>query len=365
MRATDHDLEHDDDTRELDATELRTERWCAGLRFSCERPQTDRERTILARNIADLTSRMHQCWGLAAATTIVPLAAPFVFRKPQQEWLAVAIVVSLVLLFFVGTAFTLLRIRDLAKVRGRFQDDLDGGVMLSFEGSIDPGESLHEDQKRLFDLGVLRPEPGAEQRVDVLPATGAVLAPISPETVRFVPVRVTEVAAGPEYAMRVAVPRNMAWIDGDPDAEIARRTLNVSERAELDHHVRRLRKPSIWVALWLAWVTCWVLAATFSPVATLAYARSRWVLVAIQTVFLGLVLAQYLRALHLARLLERDTDTGWALTLERTAPDAESADEAAAAPVPARCVEFLPHSRAVWNEQGKPARWRHLGRRAA
>jgi hypothetical protein len=277
-----------------------------------------------------------------------------------------------VLVFFVGTAFTLLRIRDLAKVRRRFQDDLDGGVMLSFAGTIEAGESLHEEHQRLFDLGVLRAEPGAEQRLDVLPATGAVLAPTGPETVRFVPVRVTEVAVGPEYAMRVAVPRHMAWIEGQPDAEIARRTLNVSERAELDHHVRRLRRPSIWVALWLAWVTCWVLAATFSPAATLAYARSRWVLVAIQVVFLGLVLTQYLRALHLARLLEQDTDTGWALTLERTSEDESDGEDAvdetpasAPAPAPARCVEFLPHSRAVWNEQGKPARWRHLGRRAA
>lgn len=96
----------------------------------------------------------------------------------------------------------------------------------------------------------------------------------------------------------------------------------------------------------------------------------------------------YARALHLAGRLERDTHTGWALTLERmhTEPEAlendpharelpdapvqpDAAEPEAAEPDEAtaeseRCVEFLPHSRAVWSERGRPARWRNL-RRAA
>jgi hypothetical protein len=49
---------------------------------------------------------------------------------------------------------------------------------------------------------------------------------------------------------------------------------------------------------------------------------------------------------------------------ERTSDDLAESESAAGIVGRLRPVEFLPHSRAVWNQHGKPARWRNL-RRAA
>ena len=116
------------------------------------------------------------------------------------------------------------------------------------------------------------------------------------------------------------------------------------------------------------WVGAWAIAMLVSPAGVARYVVERWPLVLVQIVALLVFLVTYLRALGLAAGLERDTTTGWAFTLHRAAadptgdPDLEF--EPAPAPDPRQCLEFLPHSRALWNERGRPARWRNL-RRAA
>jgi len=177
----------------------------------------------------------------------------------------------------------------------------------------------------------------------------------------------------------------MARIDGVPRTRFMRRTLNHHERAEIDTHIRHLRRPGMLVALWAVWLSVWAVACLFSPNEVSLYVRTRWPLVLVQVVVLAGVVMTYARALRLAGCLARDTHTGWALTLERMRlePDLDGGEALPAAEdvadvsvesahsdgnevpaKPARCVEFLPHSRAIWNDGGRPARWRNL-RRAA
>ncbi len=339
--------------------DLRTEHWCAGLRLEESRPYTVAERTILERSIA-LHSRD---LGLALAgipTTMLAALTLLTWGPAAPSTLDLVMRGAGVLLAAIVLPAVLgLVIRDRWRERARFRGDLEHGELLRFAGRIDDGETLDDEQARLLAAGVLRDEPGVTQWLDVLPVSSCVMVRRGRE-VRFEPVTLSEVAALPQYSLRVSVPREVAWLEGAPDAEIVRRTLNDSERGELEEHIRHLRWPNHWVLIGILGLVAWIGILLFQPSAIGDYLRRRWPLIALQVAALGAALFEYLRALRLAAQLARDAETGWAFMV---AP--REAAEREEKPNPdARPIEFLPHSRAVWNHQGKPARWRNL-RRAA
>ncbi len=344
------------------------------------------ERRVLEGQARALGLRM---W-IAIVCTPVALIVPFLtmFLLPESlgvRWLDVTVVIALVLISVAIPAVLVTRARRAWRERRGYFQDLEAGEIECFEGAIESGDDLDEEQKQLLDARVLTTVAGAPQWIEVLPASSCVMLRGTGPVPLFVPVTIAEVAAGPSYAMRVEMPPAMAWIDGEPRARFMRRALNHHECAEIDAHIRHLRRPGMLIALWAAWLSVWAVAFLFSPQEVSVYIRTRWPLVILQMVVLAGVVMTYARALHLARRLERDTHTGWALTLERAriepeasvgefhpdvddariVPDASAPREADDAGAESqRCVEFLPHSRAVWSEQGRPARWRNL-RRAA
>ena len=361
--------------------ELRTERWCAGLRFTAARPMDSDERAALEVQVQALGLRLWIAIACAPVALIVPVLAMLLLPETLGvRWLDVAVVITLALVAVAVPAALVMRARRTWCERRGVLGDLEAGEIECFEGALEAHDTLDEEQKRLLDVRALTPSAGAPQWLEVLPQSGRVMVRTVGQMPSFVAVTIAEVAAGPSYAMRVEMPSAMAWLDGEPQARFMRRTLNHHECAEIDAHIRHLRRPGMLIAMWATWLSVWAVVFVFSPVDVATHVRTRWPLVLVQIVILGGVVMTYARALHLAGRLERDTHTGWALTLERAqveseavagttdettepAPGApEGADDVPAAP--GRCVEFLPHSRAVWSEQGRPARWRNL-RRAA
>jgi hypothetical protein len=376
------------DTRSMpDAIDdLRTERWCAGLRFTHARPIEPEERAVFEGLVQALGLRL---W-TSIACALVALIVPFLVIRVLPEtlgfrWLDVTVVFLLVIAALVIPTVLLIHARRAWRERRAFREDLAAGEFECFEGALEAHDVLDEEQKQLLEARVLVPEAGAPQRLEVLPTSGCVMVRAPNRPPSWVRVMIAEVAVGPSYAMRVEMPPAMARIDGVPRTRFMRRTLNHHERAEIDTHIRHLRRPGMLVALWAVWLSVWAVACLFSPNEVSLYVRTRWPLVLVQVVVLAGVVMTYARALRLAGCLARDTHTGWALTLERMRlePDLDGGEALPAAEdvadvsvesahsdgnevpaKPARCVEFLPHSRAIWNDGGRPARWRNL-RRAA
>jgi len=346
---------------ETDEFEFPTERWCAGLRVTRARSLSANEREAVAA-WATVLRRQFWLWiacapvGVVAPVTI----ATFLPGSYPWPWLQQFVTAVLVADMLIAPALCLLRARELWRRSRGFARDLARGEVLHCEGALDPEAAPDPERSRLIAAGILSPDPCALQAIDVLPESAAVLSTAAGMPAGFPSLRIAVVAAGPSYAFRIPLPESMAWLEGDPQAQILRRTLNPSEQAELETHIQRLRRPSLGVLVWTLYVTGWIVAASLDARATLAYARARWPLVAVQVVMLGLVVGFYTRGLKLAARLEQDTRTGWALTLDRSraAVPADVPETAASA------TEFLPHSRALWIERGRPARWRNL-RRAA
>ncbi len=378
-----------------DEFQLHTERWCVGLRCAESVPLDERERALIEGRVAGLTRAMWVSVAIGALGFALPLGlAQLLPRTLGAHWADVAAGLTLLATIIVLPMYFLARARARWLTRRAHIDDLGQGEKLRFEGTYVFGDAIDDEQKALMASGLLVPKPGHPQSLEVLPGSGSVIRRTGTLPPEFIPVRVTEVAAGPAYAMRVPVPREHAYIDGSPEVRFLRRSLNDHERAELAAHIDRLRRPGPTVLLWAVWLTAWVVAANLSPEGVRHYVETRWPLVVLQIVVLaGMVLA-YARALRLAAGLAADTRTGWAFTLlNERAPDPDAVWDAAGAgesntPAtsasfanapdhaadedstqdfetdPRRTVEFLPHSRALWNERGRPARWRNL-RRAA
>lgn len=354
--------------------ELRTERWCAGLRFVDTRPLEPVERALLQGCLQALARRFWTAVACVPVGVAVPLSAAMLLPRPSEPvWLGGLLAVCVIgLACGVPTLFAL-RARDAWRERRLYCEDLGAGELLRFEGALGETDTLDDEQLLLLDLGLLVPIPETAQRLEVLPASNAVICRRPRRPLRLVKVRVVEVAMGPTYAMRIEVPRELAYIREAPDVRFLRRSLNAHERAELVAHIQRLRRPNLAMALWFTWFTAWALALALHPDGVLRFIAKHTPLVAAQIGVLAVMTLAYVRALRLAAGLERDTNTGWAFTLQRTKdepdgePDAggeETLAEDTPPEDPRHSIEFLPHSRAVWNERGRPARWRNL-RRAA
>ena len=245
-------------------------------------------------------------------------------------------------------------------VRARYRDDLKRDEVL-FAGH--PGEQRLDDELReLFRLGLLRVETAAPQTLRVLAASHTVFMVASGGRLQFRGVSVAEVAPPPRYGMRVALPRNTAWINSEPSVEFLKRTLTHEECAELAAHIRRLQHPRRALIAFGAYAALIAIAVAIEGPKEVI--QRHGVLLAAQLVLVGSVVALYGRSLMLAAKLRQDMATGWALTFHRRESSEPEEVAARGASDPREGLEFLPHSLTAWIEHGRPARWRNLRARS-
>lgn len=312
--------------------ELRTELWCEGLPFAGVRPPTPGERSAMSRRRRLLAWRA----ALAAAAALTLPAAPLPLAARPATGLAwsVAYGASLALLC-IGLPLLVLVLRDLLRAWTRLGRDLRRETVLTFARPAVPEA----------------PPTPADPGLAVLPISGIALAVDSrgrAHVRRVVPV---EVAAGPEYGLRVSVPREMAWDANNPRTRFERRTLTDSEREELRRAVVELRHlhPLEWVFFALA--SLGLLGEILFPARPgqpFDPASGWW-----RVLVIAVVAFHVGRRWRLAGRLVQDLETGWVLRPVR--PDARG---------PRPDQEFLPHSRALWRVHGAPAGWRALKRPA-
>ena len=329
------------------------ERWCAGLPWLGERRLTPAEREA----IEAVARRELRRWGASLGVTAILVAAPILFialRLPRYHEPADA-------LLYAGTLFgsltiagiSMLRARDRWRARSRFLSDLAVGTVDEFGGVVDATALSDPESRALIDAGMLVQGRPDEQRIAVLTVTRSVVHRDPRRGWCALPVRVRAVAAAPAYAMRAPVPREIASAH-DPHQQLVKRSLNAAERDELRRYIGQVRR--LWpFALFLAFygAICMLLflgwlrssdRPTFNALVPL--------------IGLALMSQNAMRLVHAYRRagqFSRDLATGWAVMLEQR----RDVDDAPAPPsLPGR--EFLPHSGALWTQNGRPASWRNL-----
>ncbi len=346
--------------------ELRTERWCAGLRFAGTRPLAPAERATLVERV----SRLHGLLVRMAVTAVVLLVWPLALAAVRAGDLprdggGIALVATIVAGWVIGIPILGVLGFDLWRTRRRHLGDLARGEMLVFEGSFAVGEELDDEQQRLVANGLLESGGEGPQRLEVLAASRTIPWRDDLGRDRFHAVWMYEVAEGPGYAMRVPLARDVAWSSADPDVRFLKRMLNASEQAEIRRHIRRLERPNVVTILMMTMLAVSLgVVGAFLPNGLGPVVRGAPALL-LQIPLSLIALGGYLRDVRLAYKLRLDAHTGWALTMEREAEIVHLADgttgEAIAYDAEPEVVrEFLPHSHTVWSEAGKPARWRDL-----
>jgi hypothetical protein len=329
---------------------LPTLMWCGGRPLLERRPLRRDEVEILRRRVSRL--RRIGLGALALGTLLLswPLAVGFGLGWQAAFLNLAGVMIAGLVGWVLGLPLLALFARDRWRECGRHLGDLAAGEALVFDGS-----GSHDD------VSFRRPADAPPEGADGAPLvvfpesrTVRVVQPGGRE--RFVPVEVRHTAAPPAYALRVAVPPEVAWVDGEPEVRFQRRSLTESEAGEIQRYIERFRRPRF-----DTWFAAACLAFSFGGF--LAWVRSPFRANATYNDILGGILglavgvlgvAHYLRLRRLARILERDLADGWVLArAHMVADDAE--------PPPSNDArEFLPNSRLAWSEAGRPADWRGL-----
>lgn len=232
------------------------------------------------------------------------------------------------------------RTRVLVRARA-IASDLVRAELAVFEGNAHAGEHTW---RRLLPLGLHR--SARHVRIDVLPGADVAVAVDGRWLTRWERVHSIEIAAARPHAFRTALPSGLLRVRAPSRVAVARRSLSTDERAEIDAHIRQLRR-SAWPALAASIATVAVLGTRFSL-------DPRWQTL-IDAVAIGwyllaaVAIVSYVRRMAAARKLELDRDLRWVVTLEHTPARADTS---------APCVEVLPISHLAWTEDAAPAPWR-------
>ncbi len=235
----------------------------------------------------------------------------------------------------------------------RYTRDLIAGRLLRFLGQISSFDSLSldPDLALLTRRGVLRPEPGQEQDLVLLPHASELLHANGQWAPPGLVLRVEHVAVPPDEPFKMPLPSDVQAEINDAVA-VARRRLTSLETAELSRHARALKQPG---------AIFWLLTG-ISTLALSSWHSQGWVLppqpvgLVLAFVAWGLASVTVLRRLRLSRLLSRDAALGWVVTVDSVVQKGES-DQTE---LPARGVETLLHARMDWTINRRPATWRRF-----
>jgi hypothetical protein len=231
----------------------------------------------------------------------------------------------------VGTASGLLALRDAWRERAALARDLESGEALVFGGAAGGMPPLRVLGESRFLL----------RAVDELPSG-------VPSRVLLETVRVQAAAPPPAYAWRVAMADDLVAVGMPDGVTFEQRRLTSGELQEIESYARMMRRigPRLVLAAACALVPFLDLAQRTSMP---GWKPEPWslVLVALGEILFFLTLRQYVIRYRLSCRLMVDHAAGRALTRVRRGEEE--------APGPR---EFLPVSRRIWTEEGRPAPWR-------
>jgi hypothetical protein len=261
---------------------------------------------------------------------------------PRPEGLDAAVIVGMILL---GTSFVVhtLVTRGVHVWRGRaITTDLDAGMVERYAGVVSqpPSAAL---QRLLGD----RPDPRAEVRLDLLPASRLAVRVNGRRCAPWHAAHVAEVAAAQPHALRVELPRELSGASNDPRLKLERRSLTADERDELQAHARRLRErwgPVAAVTVAVVADASWRLATT-----TTSVLQSFDVVSLLWYGIAAVAWTSYARRLRAAYKLGCDQRLRWVVTVRNAGTDDDGS---------APQLEVLPVSQLSWTEHAKPAGWR-------
>ncbi|MDB4990955.1 MAG: hypothetical protein JWN04_6133 [Myxococcaceae bacterium] len=318
--------------------------WCAGLP-SVEQPlmaDEERKRVTRLRTRARRSAAGSVFAALAGVSLLLAVDMPPGVRSPL---LLLAFFVVPLSLLWAGSC--LLR----ARAYGR---DLREGRLLRFAGTLSTFDSLalDRDLALLARRGVFAPEPGVEQDLVLLKNSCELLHANGKWAPHGVTLHVSEVAAPPDDAVKLVLPRELRS-DSASTLDVGRRRFTSAELRELETHCARMRKPG----------SALFLLTPFALSVVLVWAGRGWTLpphLASAPLVLAMwffALQTFLRRLRFSSRLRADAELGWVVTVDHD-PAGESDDPE----LPARGVESLLHARLDWTVNRRPATWRRFNR---
>ena len=322
-------------------------RWCVGLPFVDSAPFTEAEAAAVARR-----SR-HFLLGTVATGLLVPALFVAAWGDVQRAGGIVntfALALDVVIVVFVLPVLLLLLAAFTLRWRS-LRCDAIGGEVAVFRGEVRP-RTPNRIRDRIERTARARlPREGALE-VRVLPHSRQWLHPeAAGDRFDFLRVRIQRAAPPPEYAWRVPVHRDLGVIPA-PGVVLEQRQLTALERVELESYERALRRPD--VRLSIGFATCTLLM-------WLGTRRGPQggdpILFVSAVILLALHSRTWFRRWALAARMKVDLNGGRVLSAAT-----EKDEESSPARTDVVASEFLPMSRMLWVDRGRPAAWREAGR---
>lgn len=320
-------------------------RWCLGLPFVDIAPFTEAESAAV-----EYRAR-HLAVGTTAAGLLVPAvlaAAWFHLQSAGGITNTIALAFDLVIVLATLPFVVLLFAAFATRWRSLLRDARLGEVAI-FRGEVRP-RTPHRLRDRIERVALARLPREGELEVRVLPHSRCWLHPVAGSSSRFdfLRVRIQRAAPPPDYAWRVPVHRDLGVIPA-PGVVLEQRQLTALERVELESYERSLRRPGVRLTIGLATCTLlmWLAARGGLQGGTALFALAAMILLVMHS-------RTWFRRWALAARMRTDLDGGRVLS-------AAAEEDEESSPGNATPSEFLPMSRMLWVDRGRPAAWREAG----
>jgi hypothetical protein len=334
-----------------------TVEWCLGLPLRSRRPLTFEETVNLRGQVRRLNTRGYAGGCALPVIFLLPFFLISFFYQNSPAGASISAFILLLLLF--PTVWLFLRANDVLRWAKGLQGDLKAGYVKQFEGALKDLDGTNQMEAGLLHyIAYLSyddrtaAEAGLQRVVlEILPASNRIWK-INDEPQRqwrqAVPVAV---AAQPEFAAIASKWLQPVAITAEHQIYQGQRELSQEEQSELHRTIARMVRRPLWSALFLnAWigVPFAVHVATHTPIKMepLAYFLISF------AVFADIALVQVLlMAWRLSRDIVEENVRIVRVPGPRLTPDGSESDS---------ILEFLPNSRRLWTENGKPAVWRRV-----